>query len=50
MRPGTIAALLMASALLSFLPFVWDLSSPVKIISLVLIVLGLGWAVKTAVS
>lgn len=50
MKPATVAALLMASALLSFLPFVWDLSTPVKIISFVLILLGLGWAVKTAVS
>ncbi|MCK4328154.1 MAG: hypothetical protein KAW41_06865 [Candidatus Diapherotrites archaeon] len=49
-RASGFVLLLMLSVLLSFVPFVWDLGSPVKIIGAVMIAVGFGWVIKEAVS
>ncbi|MFC2175255.1 hypothetical protein ACFLQ2_05350 [archaeon] len=48
-RASGFVLLLMLSVLLSFVPFVWDLDSPVKLIGAAMILVGFGWLVKEAV-
>ena len=40
----------MLSVLLSFVPFVWELDTSVKLIGAAMIALGFGWLIKEAIS